>query len=189
MQTRSKTNTLVKLGMLAALGVVLMLATRIPLFTDYLKYDAGDVAALVASFVFGPIYGLCVVTVTSIIQTITVDQYSGPIGMFAHIAASGIFVLIAGFIYKKFHTILGASIALVAGGIGMTVAMVFLNIYVFLPLWMPGSSPVAIWSVITTAIIPFNLIKALLNSILTFAVYKAASGYLSKESLNFRGKK
>jgi len=191
MQTGNKTNTLVKLGMLAALGVVLMLATRFSIIPSapFLKYDAGDVAALVAGFVFGPLYGLCVVVVTAIIQTISVDQDAGLIGMFAHIAATGVFVVISAIIYKKFHTIGGALVALLTGAICMSVVMIFMNLFVFLPLYLPGSSPTTIWTYITTAIIPFNLIKGILNSILTFAIYKASSRYLAKEALLFRKSK
>jgi len=189
MQTSKKTNLVVKLGMLAALGVVLMLVTRIPLFADFLKYEAGDVPALVASFVFGPIYGLCVITVTSIIQFIAVDQASGPLGLFAHVVASGTFVVVAGLIYKKFHSMGGAVAALLAGSLSMVVVMFFLNLYVLLPIWMPGTDSSIRWSFLITAILPFNIVKTLVNSVLTFAVYKAASGYLAKESLSFRNSK
>ncbi|MEI6132558.1 MAG: ECF transporter S component [Bacillota bacterium] len=183
MQNRSKTNVLVKLGMLAALGVVLMLVTRFPLFSPYLMYDAGDIAALVSGIVFGPIYGLAVVAVTASIQAITVDQQGGWIGLTAHLIATGVFVVVSSFIYKKFKTLSSLAIGLIIGSLCTTLIMIPLNYFVFLPLY--GIPEKALANTIMFTTTPFNLVKFVINSALGLAVFKAAEKFLTNERLFF----
>ena len=187
MQTVSKTNTLVKLGMLAALGVVLIIVTRFPLFTDYLKYDAGDIASMVAATVFGPIYGLAVVCVTAAIQALAIDPQSGWIGLLGHLVATGSFILVSSLIYRKFKTLLSLVIGLALGVISAALVMIPVNYFILLPLY--GVPANFIPDTIIYAITPFNLVKFSINSVLSFIVYKTAGNYLAKESLLFKNRK
>jgi len=183
MQTGSKTNTLVKLGMLAAFGVVLIMLTRFPMFTNYLKYDAGDIASMVAATVFGPIYGLSVVCVTAAIQALTIDQQGGWIGFIGHLIATGVFIIVTSLIYRKFKTLLSLIIGLAAGILSVALVMIPVNYFILLPLY--GIPRVVIPDTIIYAITPFNLVKFSINSALSFIVYKTAGKYLAKESLSF----
>lgn len=166
------TKRLVRLGMLSALSVLLMFLIRFPIIpaAHFLEYEPGDVPALIAAFLFGPISGLMVTIVVSLIQAFTVSSGSGWIGALMHVIATGSMVVIAGLIYKKFHTLKGAIFALIFGSLCMTAIMVPLNL-IFTPKFMNVPYAVVkgmIWPVI----IPFNLIKAAINSVLTMIVYK-----------------
>jgi len=63
-----------------------------------------------------------------------------------------------------------AAAALIAGSAAMTIVMGFANLYIFLPLW--GVPADKAGPMLTAAIIPFNLVKALLSSAATFLLYK-----------------
>jgi riboflavin transporter len=173
MKTRMNVNLIVKLGMLSALSLVLMLAVRFPLIPSapFLEYEPGDVPALIGCFLYGPVYGLIITFVVSAVQAFTVSAGSGWVGAMMHIIATGTFVMTAGLIYRRLHTLKGAIIALAAGSISMTLIMIPLNL-IITPLFLNVPLEV-VKGMILTAIVPFNLAKAIINSLLTLAVYKA----------------
>ena len=95
---------LATLGVLAACSVVLMLAVRIPFPpAPFLEYDPADIPILIGTFLFGPVAGFALTVVVSLLQGLTVSAGSGWIGIVMHVAATGCFALLAGFIYKKHH--------------------------------------------------------------------------------------
>ena len=88
------------------------------------EYDPADIPIFIGTFLFGPLSGLCLTLVVSVIQGLTVSAASGPIGILMHFCATGSFVLVAGNLYKRSHTRKGAVTALVCGIGAWTLAMV-----------------------------------------------------------------
>ena len=84
--------------------------------------------------------------------------------------------VVIGMMYKKQKTRKRAVISLVTGVIVATVVMCVMNLIVT-PLYM-GAPREAVIAMLPTAIIPFNLIKAGLNAVITFLLYKRVSGFL-----------
>lgn len=169
---KSEVNKMARLAMLAALSILLMFLIRFPLIPSapFLEYEPGDVPALIAAFLFGPGAGVLVTLIVSLIQALTVSAGSGWIGAIMHFIATGTMVEVAGYIYKKIHTQKGAIIALAAASISMTLVMIPLNL-IFTTKFM--NVPLeAVKAMIIPIIIPFNLLKASINSTLTFLVYK-----------------
>ena len=167
-----KTNKITKIGVLSALAIVLILLVRFPIIPSapFLEYDAGDVPLLFISFLFGPLYALVATMIVSFIQGMTISAQSGWVGIVMHIIASGTLVLVSGFIYNKFHTMKGAILALLFGTISMILIMIPSNLFFTVRFWgMPYEAVVAM---LPTAIIPFNLIKAAINCIIVFLIYK-----------------
>ena len=78
--------------------------------------------------------------------------------------------------YKRNKTKKTAIKALITGVIVTTVVMCIMNILVT-PAFM-GAPRAAVIAMIPTVIIPFNLVKAGANSLLTFILYKRISGLL-----------
>ena len=172
MTKRMDTRKLVMLAMLAAISVALVMTVHIPMpFAPFLEYDPADIPIFIATFAFGPVSGLVVTVVVSVIQACTVSSLSGWIGALMHVIATGSFVLVAGILYKKFHTIKGAILSLGAGALTMVLMMIPLNL-IFTPLFM-GAPVSVVRDMLLPAIIPFNLIKAGGNALLTFFLYKA----------------
>lgn len=177
---------IVKLGLLAALSVLLVLIVHFPLFPSaapFLEYDMGDVPILIGTFLFGPWWGLLLTAVVCLIQGMTVSASSGFIGILMHLIATGGFVIVAGSIYRvpRFHSFRGAVLSLILGGLTMVVLMIPLNL-VFTGYFM-GTPIDIIKAMLVPVIIPFNLIKAGINGVITILLYKAVGHVLKLEMI------
>ena len=178
---KNNVRQMVNLAMLAALSVLLVYLVRFPIFPSapFLEYDMADVPILIGTFLFGPWSGLILTIVVSLLQAATVSAGSGWIGALMHIVATGAFVLVAGSIYRKFTSRAGAVASLIVGSIAMTLTMIPLNL-IFTVKFM-GAPREVVMAMLLPTIIPFNLIKAGANSIITFAVYKPVASVLRLE--------
>ena len=175
MNQNERTRKLTRMGMLIAISVALVYFIHFPLFPSapFLEYDPADIPIFIAAFMYGPFAGLAVTVIASVIQGITVSAASGPIGIIMHILATGSFAVVAGSIYKLNKTRKGAAIALIAGVITMVVVMCGCNL-IFMPIYT-GAPVSVIVSMLIPVIIPFNLIKAGANAVITFILYKSIS--------------
>ena len=168
-------NRLTRLAAMSALSIVLVLIVHFPLFPSapFLEYDPADVPVLIAGFMYGPWWGLLTAAVVSIIQGITVSASSGWIGILMHFLATGAFVLISSIIYRSGRGTKKAVIGLAAGCFSMAAVMALCNL-VFTPLFM-GQSLSTVAAMLVPIIIPFNLLKSGINSIITFLLFKPLS--------------
>ncbi len=174
-KAKSSTRKLTTLAMLSALGVVLAATIHFSIIpaAPFLEYDPADIPIFIGSFLFGPLAGLGLTVAVSIIQGVTVSAGGGIIGIIMHILSTGSFCIVTGIIYKRKKSRKNAAIALFFGTITMTIVMVFCNL-IFTPIFL-GTPIQAVIELLLPAIIPFNLIKASLNSIITFLIYKPIS--------------
>jgi riboflavin transporter FmnP len=170
---------LAKMGMMAAIAVIFSLI-HFPILptAPFLEYEASDIPVLISAFAFGPLPGLVIGGVSILLHDMVFAPSSGPYGMIMHVIALASYVLVAGFIYRKFKTKKGAVIALIAGGLAVAAIMIPANIFVT-PHFM-GVPVAAVYDMLPTAIIPFNLIKATITIVLVFIIYKRISPFLHK---------
>lgn len=84
--------------------------------------------------------------------------------------------MVAGGIYSRNKTKKTAIVALVFGALVQTLAMVLMNM-IFTPLFM-GAPLETVLAMMVPAIIPFNLLKAGINCVITFLLYKSISHLL-----------
>lgn len=179
MNGQSSTVKLAKMGMLVAISIVLVYFIHFPLIpaVPFLEYDPADIPILMGTFAFGPLAGILLTAVTAILQGVTVSAASGVYGIIMHIIATSALVLTSGIIYSKEKTKKRAVIALICGTLAMTVIMIPANLFItpkFMGMPLEGLMPFMPW------IILFNLVKAGLNSLVTFLVYKKISPFLHK---------
>jgi len=172
---KEKLRKLTVMGMLCAVSVILVSIIHFPIFATapFLEYDPADIPIFIASFSFGPLAGVLLTIVTSVIQGVTVSSSSGLYGILMHIISTGSFCVVSGMVYKKIRTKKGAAAALLAGTLAMTVVMIPANLIVT-PLFM-GMPVQVIKGLLIPAILPFNFVKAAANSIITFFLYKRIS--------------
>ena len=111
----------------------------------------------------------------SVIQGLFIST-TGPWGILMHIIATGMLVLVAGSIYRVRHTRGGAILGLVLGTLAMGLVMMPANHFIT-PVWM-GAPVDVVDGLMLVGILPFNLLKAGINSGVTFVVYKLVSRYL-----------
>ncbi len=180
MNKKFSTVKLAKIAMMAAVSCVLVLLIRIPFPpAPFLVYDPADVPIYITAFAFGPSAGLILTVVVSFIQAFVLGG-DAVYGFVMHVFATGMFALAAGLIYKKNKTKKGALVALAAGVLIATAVMCLMN-YLVTPYYM-GAPREAVVAMMIPVIIPFNLLKAGLNALITFVVYKRISGFLHKEA-------
>ncbi|MBQ2676046.1 MAG: ECF transporter S component [Clostridia bacterium] len=179
-KSRNQVVKLVAAAMLCAISIILVYLVHFPIFAaaPFLEYDPADIPILIGSFLFGPVTGLIMTVVTSIIQALTVSASSGWIGCLMHVFATGSFVIASGLIYRGKKTLKRAIIALLVGVVAQVVAMVIWNL-IFTPIFM-GTPVNVVLQLMLPAILPFNLIKAGVNAVLTFVLYKSVSKAVSK---------
>lgn len=173
--------------MLAALAVILVALIHFPIFPSapFLEFDLADVPIIIGAFMYGPWWGLALTAIVSVIQGVTVSAASGVSGIVMHFVSTGAYVIAAGLIYNKLHTLKGAVLAMTVGSIVKTLMMIPLN-YIITAKFM-GAPVEAVTAMLLPVIIPFNLIKAVGNSVVTFIIYKPVSKLLKigiKEKVN-----
>jgi riboflavin transporter FmnP len=179
---RSKIKKLTTMGILIAISIIFILVLRVPFPpAPFLVYEPGDVPILLGGFIYGPLAGIVMTVVVSAIQALTVSG-DGWIGCIMHVFATSALVGIAALVYKKHKTIKRAIIGLICGSIAMAAIMIPMNL-IFYPLF--ANTPVdAVAKLIIPALLPFNLLKAGINSIITLLVYKSIGKFLNRITEN-----
>ncbi len=171
---------MVKLGMLTALSIILVYAIHFPIFpaATYLEYDMADVPILIGTFLFGPWWGLALTAVVSLLQWLLVSPQSLWVGAVMHFFATGSYVVAAGLIYRNHKTRSSALFGMALGAVLQTLMMVPMNLIFTVHFFgVPKETVIAL---LPTVIIPFNAIKTVANSILTFLLYKRVAKLFEK---------
>lgn len=177
-QSRSRALVLARVGALGAAAFVLMyLETHLPGFPAFLQYDTGDLPALIGGFAMGPVTGMAVVVIRSILFFLSGKDEAGWIGTLASLVASLSYVGTATLVYWQRRTFSGAVLGLLAGILALVVTMGLANYYLFIPLYLGQlEANVLLGLVRTTAL--FNLVKGILTGLLVLIVYKRVRSLL-----------
>lgn len=176
---KTQSAKLAKMAMLVAVSIVLVMIIHFPIFpaVAFLEYDPADIPILIGTFAFGPMAGLVLTVVTSVIQGVTVSSVSGLYGIIMHIIATSALTLVSGGIYRKHKSKKAAIIGLVLGTVTMTVVMFFANMAIT-PAFM--GMPLSVIMEFMPFILLFNVVKAGINSVVTFLLYKRISPFLHR---------
>ncbi len=186
MTKRFNVDRLAKLGMLTGLSILLVYAIHFPIFpsASFLEYDMADVPILIGTFLYGPWWGLALTGVVSLLQWLLVSPQSLWVGAVMHFCATGAYVVAAGLIYQKTRTRTGALIGMAVGAVLQTLMMIPMNLIFTVNFFgVPRETVVAL---LPTAIIPFNAIKTVANSVLTFLLYKRVAKLFERNLLQRR---
>lgn len=169
--SRQNLRKITVMAMLAAVAVVSVYFIKFPLLPSapFLEYDIADVPVLIGTMLFGPSAGLVILLITSAIQAFTVSSSSHIIGFLMHFCASGSARAGIRSDVQKNSAAKKAWRGTSGRSVLMTLVMIPLNL-VFTGIFM-GTGVEAVVKMLIPAIIPFNLIKACLNSVLTFLLF------------------
>ena len=170
---------LVLLAMMAAVSYMIVALVRIPVVL-FLSYEPKDVIITIAGFLMGPMASFLISLVVSLVEMVTISS-TGPIGGLMNLISTCSFACTAAFIYKKRHTLAGAVLGLVIGSVTMVAVMLLWN-WLITPLYM-GVSREAVIQLLLPAFLPFNLLKAGLNSAFVLMVYKPLTSALRRTGL------
>ena len=172
------------MALMCAIGTLLSFI-EFPLLpgVTWLKFDASNMPAMVAGFAYGPAGGVAVGIVTAIIHGLLMADFTGAL---MNILVVTCFVLPAALIYKKKRTykfaIIGLVFSIIAGVIGSIIGNLLLT-----PSWL-GVPFDAVVALIIPVLIPFNLLKGLLNSVITLIVYKSISNIITPKKDQKKGR-
>ena len=191
------TRTMVKVSILGAFSFLLMLF-EFPLWfaPTFLKFDFSDVPGLIGSFALGPFAGVLVQLVKNLLNLAIEGTDTAAVGELANFIVGSIFVYTAGYIYHRNKTFKTAIIGMVLGTLAMTVVMSLANYFVMIPLYAklfgwPIEDIVALGSAVNKyvvdfktlilfAVVPFNIVKGIIVTLITTLLYKRVSPILKK---------
>jgi len=168
--TRAQTLYITMLGILAAQSVAMMYMLQVPLIpaAPYMLYDMADIPIIIGTLFMGPVAGIILTVIVSVIQGVTVSATGGIIGIVMHIVATGAFVLTIGLVRKVWPK--RSALPILFGVIAMTLIMIPLNL-LLTPIYT-GMSVEAVAKLILPVILPFNLAKAGINGFTAFVVFQ-----------------
>ncbi|MDP3448518.1 MAG: ECF transporter S component [Eubacteriales bacterium] len=186
MKQRTYVDRMVKLGMLTAISIILVYAIHFPIFpaATYLEYDMADVPILIGTFLYGPWWGLALTAVVSVLQWLLVSPQSLWVGAVMHFLATGSYVVAAGLIYRHNKSRTAALIGMGIGSLLQTLMMIPMNLIFTVHFF--GVPREVVIALLPTVIIPFNAIKTVVNSIITFLLYKRVAKLLEKDLVKAR---
>lgn len=191
---KTSTKYITKIAVLSAIAAVMMfIETPLPLMPPFLKLDLSDIPALVGGFALGPVAGILVELVKNLIH-VTMSQTGGA-GELANFIVGVCFVVPAGVVYKYHKSFIGAIAGLAIGGTFMALSSCAVNYYITIPFYVNAGFPLdgiiewcasvnsninSLRSLILMGILPFNIIKVIIVSIVTVLIYKRLSLLLHK---------
>ena len=179
-------------GMFAAIAAVLMfLEFPLPFTPPFYKLDFSEIPVLLETFSLGPVAGVVIEFLKILVKTLIKGTSTAFVGELANFIIGCAFVLPAGLIYKARKTRNGAILGLTVGVLVMTIMGCFINAFVLLPVYaaafhMPIEELVKmgtavngnvnnLFTFVMLCVAPFNLIKGVVVSVLTFLIYKRVS--------------
>ena len=170
---------LVLLGVFAALAYAAVCLIRIPAVA-FLKYEPKDVIIVMGGLILNPLASLIISVVTALIEMFTISE-TGIIGCVMNMLSSVCYACTAAWIYKHKRTLSGAVTGLAFGSVLMVAVMLLWN-WLITPLYM-GVSRSDVVGMLIPVFLPFNAVKALLNSALVLCLYKPLITALRKTRL------
>lgn len=191
------TSIIAKVAVLGAVAFVIMLAEiPLPFFPPFYKLDFSEVVVLMGGFALGPLPAVAIEALKIILNLMFTGTMTAYVGEIANFMIGLSFVLPAVIIYHRNKTRRNAIRGLLVGSVCLIVVGALLNGLVLLPAYsyfyhMPMDALIGMGSALIPAIkdrltfvlfatAPFNLIKAIVTSLLTIALYKRISPILHR---------
>ncbi len=181
---------LTRIAVLGALSVILFMI-EIPVIAFY-KLDLSTLPALLGAFSMGTLPGLAILLIKDLLGMLkSSSMYVGELADFIMGAA---FILPASLMYRRNKTRKTALLGMLTGTLCMIVVAILVNWKIVIPFYMaafnmPMESIVAMaqgampfvdteWKLLLCVTAPFNLLKGIVLSALTYVLYKRLSPLL-----------
>lgn len=192
MRRRHRLNTartITSVAMFAAIAGVLMML-ELPLFfaPSFYKLDLSELPVMICAFYLGPVAGVICEFLKVLIKLLLKGTTTAFVGDLANFLVGCSFVLPAAVVYQKVLSKKGAVLALSVGTFVMTVFGSLFNAWFLIPRFavmygLPLEAIIGLGTQVNRAItslstlvlfavVPFNLLKGVLVSLLTFLLYK-----------------
>lgn len=194
---REKTAYITKIGLLSAMATVLMYFD-FPLWfaPAFYKIDLSDLCALIGSFALGPLAGVIVEAIKNLLILLFKGTATLGVGEMSNFIIGCSFVLPASIIYACSKTKKQALVGMTVGTLFMATVGSLINAFVLIPAYVRimnipldtiismgnavNSRINSIYTLVLWAVVPFNLLKGAIVSVITALIYKKISVLLKK---------
>lgn len=194
-----KTKKLVMAALLGALAAILMvLDFNVPLAPGFIKFDFSDFPVLIGGFVFGPVTGVLIAFLKIVLNLLFKPTTTMFVGEASNFILSVCYMGVACLFYRKHRTKKGAAVGMLLATVATSVLAIFSNIFVMFPMYaklfnmsmqqivgmVASVNPFVkdITTMVIASLVPFNLFKYGVISIITFVSYKKIEVILKKYS-------
>jgi riboflavin transporter FmnP len=208
MKNRTDIRKLLIIALLSTISIVLMLFD-FPLFfaPNFYELDFSEIPVLVGAFAYGPLTGVIIEAVKILLNLMFTGSITMGVGELANFLIGISLVVPASVIYYRHKTKKRALIGLVVGTFTMVTVGALLNAFVLLPAYAfflstpqytltiadfvaagAAVNPLVnnVFSLIMFAVVPFNLLKGILVSVVVLLIYKRVSMLIkAKDSEDF----
>ena len=170
---KTKVNKLVIMAMLSAVAVVLMYFDfpLVFLAPGFYKLDFSEVPVLIGSFLLGPCAGVIIEAVKVLLHMCLKGTTTAFVGDFANFILGCAYVVPAAVIYHLHKTKKMAVVSLIAG----------MPVSAFIEMGSKINGSIHnLFSFVALAVAPFNLIKSVIDGVVTFVLYKYLSRHLKE---------
>lgn len=183
----------------SAIAAILMFL-EIPLFfaPSFYKIDLSELPVLICAFYMGPVSGVVCELLKILLKLLLKGTSTAYVGDFANFLVGCAFILPAAVLYPLHKSRRGAIFALAVGTVSLTVFGSLFNAWYLIPRFaelygMPLDAIIGMGTIVNSAIhdlptlvlfavVPFNLLKGALVSLLTFLLYKRIERLFFRES-------
>lgn len=175
----------------AVSGVLMLFEFNLPFLPPFLSFDFSAIPEMIGGFMFGPLSAFYIIIVKLLVHLVTQGSGSIGTGELQNLILGCAYVMPALLIYGRKKTKKRALIGMIVGTIVVSIVSIFSNMYIIIPFYakLSGSTMenfVAMCSAVNPAvkdtatmvllgILPFNIIKYGVSSMVTFILYKHLS--------------
>ena len=180
----------------AMAGVLMLLEFPLPFAPPFYKLDLSELPVMICTFYLGPVAGVTAEFFKVVLKLLLKGTSTAFVGDFANFVVGCTFVLPASVIYHARPSKKTALIGMIAGTLVMTVFGSAFNALYLIPKFAQlfhmelekivsmGTSVnkhiTSVYTLVLYAVVPFNLLKGIVVSVLTFLLYKRISPLMHK---------
>ncbi|WP_163654226.1 ECF transporter S component [Listeria sp. PSOL-1] len=164
--------------------VVMLFQFPLPGVASFLKLDFGDIPVLIGGLLFGPLAIILMELIKNVLEFLMSGSPVGvPVGEMANFLSGLCFVLPIYYLLQWSRSTKGIIVSTISGTLLMTVAMSIFNYFVLLPFYiklggLPANTDVT--AIVVAGIVPFNLLKGVIVSIVFFLLYAPLKTWIFK---------
>jgi len=183
MDRSARIRRLTAVALFCALAYICVFLIRFKVM--FLTFDLKDAVMAIGAMYFGPVSAFVMTALVSLIEFLTISD-TGVYGLVMNFLSSVSFCVVASLIYKFRKSLFGAVLALVCGTASMVAVMMMANLLIT-PYYMTSignSMNISdIAKMIPGTLLPFNLIKGIVNSSVVMLLYKPFSTALKSSGV------
>lgn len=185
----------VKLVIFTALSALLYILPKLPFITTMYEFDLSGIVIMLASFYLGPVSGVLIMILRTIIDYMIIGTETALIGEFTDVVVLFILIFPVSVIFKNFKTIKSIILSMITGVILMSLTAIILNYTVLIPMYTRFIENVSMEDIIAQgstinsrivdlktfviyATLPFNIIKGTMICVGAYVVKLFAGLFL-----------